>query len=430
MALCGFRPAATGPALDTEPHAYAEWFAKELREVGFSASVRDMPGRPIAVGHDRRSQGPSVLFCGHYEVPPGSPRRRDRRDGTVPSSAADPRHRWSNAQSTQLLAFIEACRAWKAVAGQLPAPMSVLVEGEDRSESAGLVRFMRMYADELKADIGLAPAAPTWRCSVPTIDSMLYGFCCEEFTISIDGDDPAEQGSGIAADPMLILARILGDLHDASGRVAIPGFYEGIDAPLGAPSDQRSSASGKAGDPPPAQDYAAPEGQREEKHDEAMPVWPTCEIDCVGSRHPAGGRRHEIYPPAFARLSLYLVWQQDPKLICQAFRDFARARVPPSARIEFVSVASAVPVRFLANHPAFRKAQQALTAEWEREAVFACGDGSPGIHALVEALGMEAIVTSFPEHQDASRILRETVELASYRFRIRSWARILDALGQ
>ena len=431
MELRRLRPAATGPALDAEPHAYAEWFAKELREVGFSASVRDMPGRAIAVGHDRRSQGPTVLFCGHYEVPPDSLRRGNRRDGTAPSSTADPLRRWANDQSTQLLAFIEACRAWKAVAGQLPAPISVLVEGEDRSGSAGLVPFMRMYADELRADIGLAPAARTRRCSVPTTAGMLYGVCCEEFTISIDGDEPDGQGRGIATDPMLILAGILGDLHDPSGRVAIPGFYNGIDAPLRAPCDQRSSASGKAGDPPPrAQDHAAPEGRRDKRHVEAMPVWPTCEIDCVSSRRRAGGRRHEICPPAFARLSLYLVCYQDPELVCQALRDFARARVPLSARIEFNSVASAVPVRFLASHPAFRKAQDALSIEWERQAVFACCDGAPGIHALVEALGMEAIVTSFPERQDASGILRETVQLASYRSRIRSWARILDALGQ
>jgi hypothetical protein len=76
-------------------------------------------------------------------------------------------------------------------------------------------------------------------------------------------------------------------------------------------------------------------------------------------------------------------------------------------------------------------AQQALTAEWEREAVFTCGDAAPAIHALHEALGMEAIVTSFPKQQGGCRSAHEVSELAkNYRAGVRSWARTLDALAR
>ncbi len=170
-------------------------FAEELRGIGFSASVRDTPGPPIVVGHDRGSQGPSVLFCGHY--------------GEWPARLLDEKHTANacNADlSTQLMAFVEACRAWKAVAGQIPTPVSVLVVGERRSDSVRLKSILHMYADELTADIGLAPAARISCSAVPMINSMLRGLCCEEFTIAAADRDQLGEPHIWGADPTRILS--------------------------------------------------------------------------------------------------------------------------------------------------------------------------------------------------------------------------------
>ena len=386
-----FRSTASEQVATAEHRACAEWFVEELRGIGFSASVRERPGRPIVVGHDRGSGGPSVLFCGHYEIRP-----RDLSHGNLPD------------QSTELMAFVEACRAWKAVAGQLPTAVSVLVEGEGWAGALGLASFMHMYADELKANIGLAPAARRCCAIVPAINSVLRGVCCEEFTIAVDGDRLAGVGRGAATDPTRILARILGDLHDSSGRVTIPGFYAGINA------SPRSPNIWSSGD----------------EHIEAIPMEPTCEIEVVnGSRTDAGGVRTAAR--SFARLSFHLVCGQEPDVVSQAFRDFARARIPRGCRIEFVPVRSAPPLRFTASSPVFLEVQHALTVEWDRKAVFACGDAAPAVHALSEILGMEAIVISFTKHQGDCHGQRGSSELAkNYQVGIRSWVRILDALAR
>jgi acetylornithine deacetylase/succinyl-diaminopimelate desuccinylase-like protein len=408
IAMRRFRSAVTERAGMAEHRACAEWFVEELRGIGFTASARDTPGRPIAVGHDRGSPGPSVLFCGHYETWPSGLLRGNGGDESAASAAARAIHHCSSDQSMQLMAFVEACRAWKAVAGRLPMAVSVLVEGDGWPGSVGLRSFLHMYADELKADIGLAPAARIWCCAIPAINSMLRGVCCEQITIAVDGDQPARPGRGAAAadDPIRILVRILGDLHDPSGRVTIPGFYAGIDAPL-RPSYVRESGTPPDSDP--------------------MSAGPVCEIDIVSaSRTDAGWR--VTSPRAVAKLSFHLVCDQDPDVISRAFRDFAHARIPPGTRIEFGSECSAPPVRFTETSPAFRKVQEALTSEWERQATFICGDAEPAIHALREALGMEVIVTSFPEQQHGCRNPRDSADLANYRVGVRSWARILDAL--
>jgi acetylornithine deacetylase/succinyl-diaminopimelate desuccinylase-like protein len=425
--MSNLRSVATDRAMATEPRACAEWFVEELRDIGFSANVRDTPGRPIALGHDRGARGSAILFCGHYEVRPAGLWPGSGK--AVPSTVADALHQRSADQSIQLMAFIEACRAWKEVAGQLPTPVSVLVEGEGRSGSPGLTSFMRMYADELRADVGLAPAAVISCGTVPTINAMLRGLCCEELTITARGDQLAAPASEVAADPARILARILDELHDPSGRVALPGFYADVDDPLRTPCERRSGAAGDTGDLPCPLDLTARDDQRAAPHAEAMPVWPTCEIECVSGNRSDDGTEQVIASPAFARLSFHLVCGQDPDVVRQAFREFARARLPPGLRIEFASGTTIPALRFDTSRPIYRKAQQALIAEWG-QAVFGCGDAAPAIHALREAIGTDVIVASLPERQDSGRGPGETAELASYRNGIHSWARILDALAQ
>ncbi|HET7883792.1 MAG TPA: hypothetical protein VFL55_23095 [Acetobacteraceae bacterium] len=66
ITLCRFCSVAAHGAIAEEQRARAEMFVEELRGIGFSAGVRDVPSMPIVVGHDRASPGPSVLFCGQY----------------------------------------------------------------------------------------------------------------------------------------------------------------------------------------------------------------------------------------------------------------------------------------------------------------------------------------------------------------------------
>jgi len=356
-----------------------------------------MPGPPIAVAHGRGLQGPKVLFCGHYStVPVGLP--HEEAGSSASPATAQAR---SIDQLTQAMAFVEACRAWRAVAGQLPTPISVLIAGEGRSGSARLRSFMRMYADELRADIALAPGLRISCCSVPVINSKLRGLCCEEFVVvAARGGRLTEALGPVLASPTQILARILGDLHDPSGRVTIPGFYSDIAAPLRPPTDEPGASL-----------------------DWTTAVWPTCEIETVGSSRDSGTAR------AFARLSFHLVCDQDPDAVRRNFHCFARSRVPPDLRIEFASGTLAHTVRFAASWHLFRNVQDALTAEWGRQAVFAYGDAAPAVHGLRDALGMEVIVTSFPEQQDGCRGPCDAPELANYRGCIHSWARILDAVA-
>ena len=102
--------------------ANAEWHVADLKSIGFDASMGPTPGRPMVVAHDRSAPGHSALFYGHYDVQlvdhldlwdrdPFDPSIQSLPDGTkiiTGRGAAD--------DKGQLMAFVEGCRAWKAVA--------------------------------------------------------------------------------------------------------------------------------------------------------------------------------------------------------------------------------------------------------------------------------------------------------------------------
>ena len=47
------------------------------------------------------------------------------------------------------MTFVEACRAWKAVTGTLPIPVTVLLEGEEELGGVNLPPFLDANAAEL-----------------------------------------------------------------------------------------------------------------------------------------------------------------------------------------------------------------------------------------------------------------------------------------
>ena len=69
-----------------------------------------------------------------------------------------------------------------------------------------------------------------WDAETPAICASLRGLVGEEITVKAATATciPGMYG-GPAANPIRILAKILADIHDETGRVTIPGFYDGVE---------------------------------------------------------------------------------------------------------------------------------------------------------------------------------------------------------
>jgi acetylornithine deacetylase/succinyl-diaminopimelate desuccinylase-like protein len=438
FALLRIRSISTDPAYAGECRSCAEWLVEDLRGIGFEASARDTPGHPIVVGHDRSAAGPSALFYGHYDVQPVDPLDLWEHDPFAPfiETRADGtraiRARGASDDKGQVMTFVEACRAWKAVTGRLPIPVSLLIEGEEESGGVNLPPFLKANADELRADIGLICDTSMWDAATPAITTMLRGLCGEEIVIhAADRDLHSGFYGSAAANPNRILARILSDLHDADGRVTLPGFYDGVPE---LPETLRAQWETLGFDPAAflgAVGLSVPAGERGRSALEMVWSRPTCEINGMGGGYQGAGFKTVIPSVASAKVSFRLVFDQDPHAIRAAFRDFVRARVPADCRVEFHEHGAGRAIRFPIEAPAFAKTRDALTAEWGKPAVFIGGGGSiPVTHELKQALGMDVILAGFALEDDRIHSPNEKYDLESFRRGVRSWARILDALAR
>ncbi|MGF1658312.1 MAG: dipeptidase [Rubrimonas sp.] len=430
------------PSISTDPaHApdcrrAADWLVADLRSMGFEAEAHPTAGHPIVVAH-RRKEGPSALFYGHYDVQPVDPLELWERDPFDPVLAARPdgaqeiRARGASDDKGQVMTFVEACRAWLAATGDLPISVSLLIEGEEESGGEHLPGFMQAHKDALRADIGLICDTGMWSPEAPAITTMLRGLCGEEIVITAaDRDLHSGHFGSAAANPNRVLARILADLHDADGRVTIPGFYEGapelpetLRAQWAALGFDEAAFLGQVG-------LSIPAGERGRSALEQTWSRPTAEINGMGGGYQGPGFKTVIPSKASAKVSFRLVFDQDPHAIRAAFRDFVRARVPADCTVDFIEHGSGRAVAFPVDDPAFEKARAALSAEWGREAAFIGAGGSiPVTREFKDVLGMDVILAGFALEDDRIHSPNEKYDLRCFQKGARSWARVLAALA-
>ena len=437
FAVLRIKSISTDPAFAKDCAANAEWHAADLGAIGFDAAVRPTPGHPIVVAHDRSAAGPSALFYGHYDVQPVDPLELwDRAPfdpviETMQDGTKVIRARGSADDKGQLMAFVEACRAWKAVTGKLPIPVTILLEGEEESGGVNLPAFLDANKAELKADIGLICDTNMWDAQTPAIVTMLRGLCGEEVIIHAADRDLHSGFYGMAAaNPNRILAKILADLYDDQGRVTLRGFYDGVPELPASLRAQWSTLGFTAEKFLGVIGLSVPAGER--GRDALEMVWsrPTCEINGMGGGYQGDGFKTVIPAQASAKVSFRLVFDQDPHRIREAFRAHVAARLPADCRAEFIEHGSGRAIRFPDTAPAFAKARAALSDEWGKPAVFIGSGGSiPVTHMLKTSLGMDVVLAGFGLEDDRIHSPNEKYNLVSFQRGIRSWARILEALS-
>jgi acetylornithine deacetylase/succinyl-diaminopimelate desuccinylase-like protein len=439
FALLRIKSISADPRYKEDCRAAAKWCARTLNEIGIDAGVRDTVGHPMVVGHYRGAgaSAPHVLFYGHYDVQPVDPVElweHDPFDPAVVSVDGEKRivARGAEDDKGQLMTFVEAARAWLAVAGRLPVNLTVFLEGEEESASPSLIPFMNANAEELKADIALVCDTNMWDRKTPAIATSLRGLLYEEVFVQAASHDLHSGYYGNAArNPIHVLAKILADLHDEGGRVTIPGFYEGVSAPTPAMRaeweklgfDERGFFDGIG--------LSIPAGEKGYSTLEQVWARPSAEVNGVVGGYTGEGAKTVIPAKASAKVSFRLVGDQDPEKLRVAFRKFVEERVPKDCRVSFVSHGGDRGITVPADSPWVQKAKRALSEEWGREAVLIGMGGSiPVVTQFKRILGMDTVLVGFGLEDDRVHSPNEKYNLASFHGGIRSWARILAAIAE
>jgi acetylornithine deacetylase/succinyl-diaminopimelate desuccinylase-like protein len=437
FALLRIASVSTDPAFKDQCRTAAEYVAADLRSIGFEADLRPTEGHPVVVGKANGVSGPRVLFYGHYDVQPVDPLELwktppfDPRIEILPGGRRIIVARGACDDKGQAMTFIEACRAYKAVTGKLPLPITTLIEGEEECGSQHLFKFVRDNAQEFKLDLALVCDTAMWNAETPAVTTSLRGLVYEEVKITCaDRDLHSGLFGGAAQNPLRLLAKILGALWDDSGRVTIPGFYDGvkelppdIEADLKALNMTAEEFLGQVG-----LKFSA--GEKDRLVLEQITTRPTAEINGIVGGYTGEGAKTVIPGEAMAKVSFRLVGEQDPEKIRNSFRAFVRERLPADCKVAFANFGLAPALQLSFDSPALTKARTVLAEEWGKKAVAVGAGGSiPIVADFKHVLGMDSLLVGFALDDDRVHSPNEKFDLKCFHKGIRSWARILDALS-
>lgn len=428
---------STDPAYKEDCDKAADWLVKELSDLGFEASKRPTPGHPMVVAHgEGPDDAPHVLFYGHYDVQPVDPLELWDNPPFEPALEDTPkgkvlRGRGTSDDKGQLMTFVEACRAWLKVHGKLPVKVSFFFEGEEESGSPSLVPFMKENAAELKTDIALICDTGLFGEETPAIVTRLRGLLGEEITIHGPSKDlHSGMYGGISINPTRVLAKIIADLHDETGRIQVPHFYDDvaelpddIKAQWDALGFDASQFLGEVG-------LSVPAGEQDRTPLEMIWSRPTCEVNGIEAGYTGDGFKTVLPAQATAKISFRLVSGQDPFAIRENFRAFVESRLPEDCTVTYKPHGASPAGEMVTSNPAFKAAQKALSDEWPRPAAFVgCGGSIPIAGHFKTILDMDAMLIGFGKDDDQLHSPNEKYDLECFHKGIRSWARVLAELA-
>ncbi|MDB5568280.1 MAG: peptidase [Tardiphaga sp.] len=439
FALLRIKSISADPAFAEDCKKAAAHLAADIATLGFDTEVRPTAGHPAIVATAKGNTGarPHVLFYGHYDVQPVDPLELWHRPPFEPvvTDHADGRKiivaRGAQDDKGQLSTFVEACRAWVAVTGSLPLDLTIVIEGEEEVGSKNFVPFLEANKKDLAADFAVVCDTGMWDSNTPAITTALRGLVYEEVKITAANRDlhSGIYGGG-AQNPIRVLTRILGGLHDDSGRITIPGYYDGVkDLPpeilaqwkkLGLTAETFLKPIG----------LSIPAGEKDRELIEQISSRPTCDINGIVGGYTGEGSKTVIASHASAKVSFRIVEGQDPVKVRDAFRAYVTARLPGDCTAEFLDHSNAPAIALDWNMKPLAAAKKALTDEWGKEALLiASGASIPIVADFKRTLGLDTVLVGFGLDDDNIHSPNEKYDLKSFHKGIRSWARILAAFA-
>jgi acetylornithine deacetylase/succinyl-diaminopimelate desuccinylase-like protein len=429
---------STDPAYKEHCRTAAEWLRKELEALGFDASVRETGYHPVVMGRGGANGGaPHVLFYGHYDVqpvdplnlwdtPPFEPKIAMLPDGRKVISA-----RGACDDKGQVMTFIEACRAWKAVHGSFPIGITFLIEGAEEDGSKKLPEFVQANKDELKADVVLVCDTGMWDRNTPTITTSLRGMVYEEVIVTCaDRDLHSGLFGGAAANPIHVLSKIVAALHDENGRITIKDFYEGVPETPTQVKEQWKKLNLTPDDFLGQVGLKHSAGEKDRMLIEQIQSRPTCDVNGIIGGYTGEGTKTVIAGKASCKVSFRLVGDQDPEAISKNFEAFVRERIPADCSVEFIHHKGSRAIALPYDMGALTAAKSALADEWGVEPVtIGTGGSIPIVGDFKRTLGLDTLLVGFGLDDDRVHSPNEKYDLQSFHKGTRSWARILAALA-
>jgi acetylornithine deacetylase/succinyl-diaminopimelate desuccinylase-like protein len=377
----------------------AEWFADALRGLGMTrAEVMPTPCHPMVYAEWLGAPGKAtVLVYGHYDVQPVDPLDEWETAPFEPTVRGDYIHaRGASDMKGQIFAQLKAVEALVAQ-GDLPINLKYLLEGEEEIGSPSLDDYVDANHDLLQCDFVLNCDTGIVSPDLPAIVYALRGL--SYFELEIRGpqkDLHSGLFGGAVHNPAQVLCDLIAGMHDADGRVTLPGFYDTVRE---VDDDERAQIArmplsdddwrNMAGVP-------ALWGEKGYTTLERVGARPTLEVNGLVSGFIVEGAKTVLPARALAKISTRLVADQEPTAIKAQLAAYVEANAPETVTWEVRELSHGPGAIMERDSAPMRAAAAALKEVFGVEPILRREGGSvPIVGVLQEKLGVDSIMLGF-----------------------------------
>lgn len=421
------------PARRDDVRRCCERLVERMRAIGLESEALETDGNPLAYGAWLNAPGkPTIVIYGHYDVQPADPIElwesppfeAQVRNGNIYG-------RGTVDDKGQVLMHLAAIEAHLRTRGTLPINIKVIVEGEEEIGSPNFEKALAKYEEKFRADLAVISDTAVYAEDVPSLTTSMRGLVHWQIAVHGPSEDlHSGYFGGLVQNPIEALSRIIAQLKDENGRVAVPGFYEGV-PDLNAqtreelrelPFDEETEAA-KMGVPRLA-------GEHDRLPLERQWFRPTLECNGIWGGYQGPGSKTIIPSFAKAKLSARLVGTQEPAKVKEAVSAFIKSIAPPGVRVEIETGGDTRAVVTARNHPAVAAAARAMEAGFGKAPVFIGTGGTIGpVSSFDRILGLPQVLIGVGLPDDRIHAPNEKFTLSQFFGGIRTMCGLYDELA-
>jgi acetylornithine deacetylase/succinyl-diaminopimelate desuccinylase-like protein len=397
----------------------ATWCADEMRRIGLqNVRLIDTPGNPVVYGDWLGAQGaPTILFYGHYDVQPVDPVElwesppfdATIRDGEIYA-------RGSADDKGQVFMHLKAIEAHLRQNGSLPVNIKLILEGEEEVGSVNLDAFIAAHKADLQADVVVISDTAMFDRGVPSICYGLRGLVYTQIELrGSKGDMHSGVFGGAVSNPAFVLAQMIAQMKDRSGRIKVPGFYDDV-RPL-EESERQAWAQLPFNEKKYRKDFGIPKLFGEPGYTTLERTWarPTLEVNGLLSGFTGEGAKTVLPAVAMAKVSMRLVPDQDPNKIAELFEKYVQSIAPKTVELKFTRMHGGKPWMASPDHPFIQAAGRAIERGFGRKPVFTREGGSiPVVSTFQELLGLPSVLFGVGLPDENAHAPNEKLDLGNF----------------
>lgn len=333
-----FSSISSEPAHNGQTKKCVEWLKTYIEDIGFKTELWEISDHHPVLFASWNGAGqdlPTLLIYNHYDVQPVDPLEKwhslpfepEIRDGQVFARGAQD-------NKGQCFYVLQALKLLMSKDKGLPINIKLCIEGEEECGSAGLASMLKEKQDMLKADYLAVVDLGIRSKTKPSLTLGLRGITTLDVeAIGSNSDLHSGMHGGIAYNPIHALVKVLSQLRDENGKIAIPGFYDDV---VEMTQEELSAICFKFDDDEYQTMFGikATGGEKALKPLERNWLRPSLEINGINGGYYGPGFKTVIPAIATAKVSCRIVPNQDPQAVALKIANFLEANAPDGIKIK------------------------------------------------------------------------------------------------